>query len=197
MGKWRLAMALFALALLCACEKSTPESVATGPTRWQRAHPTQFTRDVIAIDAAAIRGDRKAVEANLRRAQDNFRRSLKLPDPSRPIDHELARVAAKRIEGVRSVVWLDRENLFVIVSTNERKSHSTIDAICLQLEPLGDTLAVVVNLQSGAATTGDQLEILSRNCQLEPGDRAFLQRNRQVDALSPAYRAQHKANNTP
>ena len=189
-------MALSALSLLSACEQSAPKVVTAGPTRWQPAHPTQFTRDVIAIDAAAMRGDRRAVEANLQRAQDNFRRSLMLPDPGKPIDHELARAAARRVEGVRSVVWLDRENLFVIVAKNEQRSYSTIDDICLQLDPLGDTLAVVVNLQSGAATTGDQLEILSRNCQLPPGDRALLQQYRQVDALSPAYRAQHKANNT-
>jgi hypothetical protein len=80
-------MALSALAALCACEKSAPESV-------HRSHalaagrPAQFTRDVAAIDAAALRGDRKAVQANLRDAQDNFRRSMKLPDPTRPVDKE-------------------------------------------------------------------------------------------------------------
>ena len=99
------------------------------------------------------------------------------------------------VEGVRSVVWLDHENLFVIVKENAQRSSEMIDQICMELEPLGDTLAVVVNLQSGAATNGDELEILSRNCQLEAGDRAFLQRTRQVDALSPSIRAQHKANN--
>jgi hypothetical protein len=190
-------MAVSALALLCACEPSAPKVESDHPVRWHRADPTQFTRDVIAVNAAALRGDPTAVEANLHRAHDNVRRSLKLPDPSRPIDPELARVAAKRVDGVRSVVWLDRENMLVIVSRNEQKSQSTIDAICLQLDPLGDTLAVVVNLQSGAATTGDELEILSRNCQLAPGDRALLQEYRRVDALSPAYRAQQQANNTP
>lgn len=54
---------------------------------------------------------------------------------------------------------------------------------------------MVVNLQSGAATNGDELEILSRNCQLDPGDRAFMRKARQVDVLSPEIRAQHKANN--
>ena len=120
---------------------------------------------------------------------------MKMADVTRPIDRELARAAAKRVEAVRSAVWLDRDNLFVIVKRNEQRSQSTIDLICMELEPLGDTLAVVVNVQSGAATSGDDLEILSRNCQLDPGDRAFLQRNRQVDALSPSARAQHKANN--
>ena len=95
---------------------------------------------------------------------------------------------------IEEAVWLDRENLFAIVEQNEQKSQQTIDEICTQLDPLGDTLGVVVNLQSGAATSGDELEILSRNCQLEPGDRAYLQQTRQVDVLSPAIRAQHKAN---
>jgi hypothetical protein len=149
---------------------------------------------VVAADAAALAGDRAGVEAQLRAGQDSFRRSMKLPDPARPVDHELARVAAKRVEGVRSAVWIDRENLLVIVEKNPQKSQQTIDAICMQLDPIRDTLGVVVNVQSGAATTGDELEILSRNCQLEPGDRALLQRNRQVDVISPEIRAQHKAN---
>ncbi|MBC7989084.1 MAG: hypothetical protein H7Y19_05815 [Luteimonas sp.] len=81
-----------------------------------------------------------------------------------------------------------------IVSTNEARSYDTIDSICMGLEPLGDTLGVVVNLQSGVARSGDELEILSRNCQLQPGDRAMLQRNRQIDVISPQIRAQHRVN---
>ena len=96
--------------------------------------------------------------------------------------------------GVRSVVWIDHENLLAIVTRNEQRSQATIDAICMQREPLGDTLGVVVNLQSGAARTGDELEVLSRNCQLAPGDRTMLQRARVVDAIDPAIRAQHRAN---
>jgi hypothetical protein len=188
---WVIALALS----LSACETPPDEPAAAAPKRWQEPNPAQFTRDVAAVDAAALVGDTQAMKANMQAAQDNFRRSIKLPDPGKPIDHELARAAAKSVDGVRSAVWLDRENLFAIVDRNEQKSQQTIDAICLRLEPLGDTLAVVVNLQSGAATTGDELEILSRNCQLQPGDRAFLQKNRQVDVLSPAIRAEQKANN--
>jgi hypothetical protein len=181
------------LLMLAACE-APPEPVAKGPIRWKEPAPTDFAAHVMATDAAALAGDRTAVQAQMQAAGDSMRRSMKLADPARRVDHELARTAAKRVEGVRSAVWLDRENLFAIVAQNGQKSQQTIDAICTQLDPLGDTLGVVVNLQSGAATTGDELEILSRNCQLEPGDRAYLQRNRQVDVLSPAIRAQHKAN---
>jgi len=99
------------------------------------------------------------------------------------------------VGGVRSVVWIDNTNLFAIVARNEDRSYATIDAVCMQLEPLGDTLGVVVNLQSGAATNGDELAILSRNCQLKPGERALLQPTRQIDVVDPSVRAQHKVNN--
>lgn len=120
---------------------------------------------------------------------------MKLPDPQRRIDPESARAAARRVEGVRSVAWIDRENLFAIVDRNEARSEATIDAICLALEPLGDTLAVVVHLQSGAAVNGDDLRILSRNCQLPMGERALLQRDRPVDVLPERVRALHRADN--
>jgi hypothetical protein len=149
---------------------------------------------LVAARGAALIGDQQAVQAHLEASAENMRRAMKLADPSRPVDREMARVAAKGITGVRSAVWIDRENVFAIVVSNEARSYATIDAICIALEPFGDTLGVVVNLQSGAARTGDDLEILSRNCQLAPGDRAMLQRVRQIDAIAPEIRAQHKAN---
>jgi hypothetical protein len=149
---------------------------------------------LVAAHGAALIGDEQALKAHFEASAEDMRGSMKLADPSRPMDREMARVAAKAIPGVRSVVWIDRENVFAIVASNEARSYATIDAICIALEPFGDTLGVVVNLQSGAARTGDDLQILSRNCQLAPGDRALLQRVRQVDAIAPEIRAQHKAN---
>jgi hypothetical protein len=67
-----------------------------------------------------------------------------------------------------------------------------IDRVCVALEPLGDTLAVVVNLQDATAKNGDEAMTLSRNCQLPEGQRAFLQAKRQVDVVSPELRAQFK-----
>jgi hypothetical protein len=190
----RAKVAYLAAALALAACSAEREPAAGEPKRWSQPPAGETAARVVAANAAALTGDRAAVNEQMRAAQDSFRRSIKLPDPARRIDHELARAAAKQVTGVRSVVWLDRENLFAIVEQNAQKSQQTIDAICARLDPLGDTLGVVVNLQSGAATSGDDLEILSRNCQLEPGDRAYLQRNRQVDVLSPAVRAQHRAN---
>ena len=106
-----------------------------------------------------------------------------------------ARRAVRQIDGVRSVAWIDRENLFVIVSHNAARTDATIDAACFAMEPLGDTLGVVVHLQSGEAVDADDLRILSRNCQLPPGERAFLQRDRPVDVIPDAVQSQHRADN--
>lgn len=125
---------------------------------------------------------------------EDMRRAMKLPDASRPIDPEAARTAAHSLPGVRSVAWLDRSNFMVRVDSAERRSHQTIDELCYQLEPLGDTLAVVVHLQNAAARTREEMDTLSRNCQLAPGDKALLQRNRKVDVLDPGIRSQHRAN---
>ncbi len=189
------------IVLLCACGSLLACTRSAEPTQrkpqqaGQPLDPVVLAARIAATQAAAAVGDQKAVEANFDAINENFRKSIKLADLSRSVDRESARQAARRVDGVRSVAWIDRENLFLIVSSNDARSYATIDAICLELESLGDTLGVVVNLQSGAATNGDDLEILSRNCQLAPGDRAFLQSNRQIDVIPAGIRAQHRANN--
>ncbi len=139
-------------------------------------------------------GNQEGVQRGMENLNEDLRKSMTLADPSRRLDQEAARSAVRNVDGVRSVVWIDHENLLAIVTRNDQRSQATIDAICMQLEPLGDTLGVVVNLQGGAARTGDELEILSRNCQLAPGDRAMLQRIRAVDVIDPQVRAQYRAN---
>jgi len=98
------------------------------------------------------------------------------------------------VEGVRSVAWVDAANLFVIVERNALKTERTINRICVALEPLGDTLGVVVNLQSGEARNAAELQLLVRNCQLAFGDRAFAQDRRDGNVVSDAIWAQHEAN---
>src|SRR5690606_32807569 len=96
-----------------------------------------------AIRASALNGDQDGVNRNMQAFSDDFRRSIRLADPARAIDRESARSAIRGVSGVRSVAWVDRENLLVIVSSNEARSYQTIDDICLELEALGDTLGVV------------------------------------------------------
>lgn len=190
------AVLFIAVALLASCS-SAEETVQ--PRKPQRAgEPMSVVATAANLAKArtsAVVGDTEGTQRAVEAMAEDYRKAIKLADPGRPVDRESARSAARRVQGVRSVVWLDATNLFAIVERNEQRSQAMIDAICLELEPLGDTLGVVVNLQSGAAANGDELEILQRNCQLAPGDHALLQRPRKVDVIDPAVRAQHKANN--
>lgn len=191
-------MAILALSVLSGCK---PTTEAEEPRRPQQAGQPMSMVDTAAnlakVRVGAATGNQQMAKEGVEAMSRDMQRAMRLPDPARRIEPESARAAAKRVPGVRSVVWLDRSNLFAIVDSNAQRSYDTIDAICLELEPLGDTLAVTVNLQSGAATDGDALEILSRNCQLPPGEQALLHRKRQVDVIDPAIRALHKANNPP
>lgn len=124
---------------------------------------------------------------------EDFRKSIKLPDATRPIDHEAARAAVRPLTGVRSSAWMDHSNLIVMVDGAQYRNMETIDRVCDALTPLGDTLAVVVNLQNVAATNSHEADTLSRNCQLPEGERALLQHKRQIDALDPAMRREFEA----
>ena len=189
-----------ALLLLSACgQEPAPTGSATPqdralPQAGKPMDPSDTAASLAAIQTAALTGDEEAVRRKFREMHSGLMRSMKIPDPRRKIDRESARAAARQVAGVRSVVWLDRENLLALVESADARSYSTIDEICYELEALGDPLAVVVNLQNANARNGDELEILSRNCQLAPGDRAFARRERMVDVIDPAIRAQHEAN---
>ena len=114
--------------------------------------------------------------------------AARIPDPGRPIDHEEARMAAQAVDGVRSAVWLDSDNLVVMVNGAKYRTMDTIDRVCAGLDPLGDTLAVVVNIEDVTAKTADDAESISRNCQLPEGERAANQPKRQIEALDPELR---------
>lgn len=193
MGNKDVAVGLLLLALAGCAEAPQPEH-ARPQQAGQALDPARTAARIASIRANAVLGNQEGAQREIEGLSEDFRRSIKLADPARKVDRESARIAARNVPGVRSVVWIDHENLLAIVERNDQRSYDTIDGICLQLEPLGDTLGVVVNLQSGSARSGDELEVLSRNCQLLPGDRALLQRNRQVDVIDPRVRAQHRAN---
>lgn len=190
-----VAAALMASLSVAACTRNVELPQRRPEQAGQPMDPVKVAARIAATRASAMTGDQKAVRANMQALNEDFRKSIKLADPARRVDRESARAVAKRVDGVRSVAWVDNTNLLAIVSRNDARSYATIDAVCMELEPLGDTLGVVVNLQSGAAISGSELQILSRNCQLAPGDRALLQTKRQLDVVSPEIRAQHRANN--
>ncbi|TZF86869.1 hypothetical protein [Cognatilysobacter lacus] len=189
----RYLLACLALALLSACH---PDDSAR-PQAGRPMNSAETALHLAKVQAAAHAGDQDALRHEMGQMNDDMRRAMKLPDASRPIDPESARAAAKRVPGVHSVVWLDRTNLLALVDRNDLRSMTTIDAICTELDPLGDTLAVVVHLQSRVARTGDELETIHRNCQLAEGDRAMLQAVKKVDVIPPEIRAEHAAQQDP
>ena len=154
--------------------------------------PLRTAGHMASTRAAAIAGDQAGVQRGMEAMSEDMRRAMKLADASRPIDRESARGVARGMIGVLSANWIDRHNLLVRVDGAELRSQQTIDELCVQLEPLGDTLAVVLHVQNAEARTHDDMDTLSRNCQLATGDSAFMQRPRTVDALDPAIRAQHR-----
>jgi len=195
MKRTRMAFAAW-LLLLAGCGPAAETDVPEQPARaGQPMDPADIAGRMALAEGAAALGDRETSRRQIEALTRDYMQAIKLADTSRAIDHEAARRAARQVPGVRSVAWIDRENLFVIVSSNPARSYATIDAVCLALEPLGDTLGVVVHLQSGAAIDPDDLAILSRNCQLPPGDRALLQTSRAVDVIPAEVQAQHRADN--
>lgn len=187
--------ALVLAGLLAAC--SAPQGDTPNAPRPQQAgqpmDPGRVAAHMLGARAAAVTGNQAGVQRSVDALSEDLRKAMKLADASRPIDHEAARAVARALPGVRSANWIDRHNLLVRVDGAGWRTHATIDALCVALEPLGDTLAVVVNLQDAAPTTRDGMDTLSRNCQLAPGDHAMMQRPRTVDALDPALRARQRA----
>jgi hypothetical protein len=179
--------------LLGGCTREAPEEPKPERAGEPVSGPEFLARTAVTA-GASISGQDDIVRAQQQAVYDDYRRAIKLADPARAVNREQAREVARRIDGVRSVAWVDAANLYVIVERNEQKTEQTIDRICLALEPLGDTLGVVINLQSGEATTGAELQLLVRNCQLAVGEHAFLHDRRDRNVVSDAVWAQHEAN---
>lgn len=165
------------------------------PQAGQPVNPLTIAAHLVAVPVASALGDEATAQAQFDAAHADLMRSMKVADSRRPIDRGAARAAARQVAGVRSVAWVDRHHLLALVDGSGYRNQRTIDGICRQLEPLGDTLAVVVHLQDATARTGDELETINRNCQLKPGEYAMAQSKRQLDVIDSAIRARHKAVN--
>lgn len=181
------------LAVACAQQPEPPPGQPRPQQAGQALDPLKTAGHMAAMRAASLTGNQDAARRHFNAMHQDLMRAMKLADASRPIDREAARVIARALPGVRSANWIDRHNLLVRADSAELRSQRTIDDLCVRLEPLGDTLAVVVHVQNAAPATRDEMDTLSRNCQLAPGDQALFQRNHKVDALDPALRAQHRA----
>lgn len=175
----------------CSLER-VEEEETTFPQAGRPPDPLRTTARLAAMRAAAIRGDHEGLQRHASAMQEDLRLAMRLPDPARPIPREPARAAVRRVDGVRSVGWVDRDNLLVRVDSWGLRTHAMIDRVCRAMEPLGDTLGVVVNLQSASVDSGGEMQTLARNCQLPPGERALAQRPRQMDVIPEDIRRQHR-----
>lgn len=190
MPRWLIAAAIACLAAT-GCSKADGEGTATThrPLQdGQGTHPLVTAGHLAGAELAGLRGNQRAMHAHVEAMQRNLMRDMRLADPSRRISPEAARAAVRPLAGVQSSAWIDRNNLLVMVGGNAYRSMAMIDRICLVLEPLGDTLGVVVNLQDVTATTSEGADTLSRNCRLAAGQRATLQPKRRMDVLAPEVR---------
>jgi hypothetical protein len=195
MQRWLIAAAVTCVAA-AGCSETPDGKTAQTTRRPQQAgstRPLVTASHLAGIEVAGLTGDQRAMQGHVEAMHKDMMRSMHLADPSRRIDHEAARAAVRPLPGVQSAVWIDNANLLVMVGGGQYRSMATIDNVCLALEPLGDTLSVVVNLQDVMATTSEGADTLSRNCQLGAGERAMFQQKRQVDVLDPEVRRVFRA----
>ena len=100
-----LAVAVF---LLASCSSDDREAEPRRPQQaGQPLNPVATAAHIAGAHASALVGDQEAVQANMHALNESFRKSIRLADPVRAVDREAARTAAKLIDGVRSVVWID------------------------------------------------------------------------------------------
>jgi hypothetical protein len=188
-------LGVFAVAgALAGCQSQSSGAKSHQPAaQAPRVTPLSVAQRVAAVRAGALLGDSEAVGQNVQGMTRDILHDARIPDPARPIDHEAARAAVRPLPGVRSVVWMDHDNLLVMVGGAAYRNMAMVDRVCAALDPLGDTLAVVVNVQDVTATTSEGADAVSRNCRLPGGQRAFLQPRRRIEVLDPAIRKAFKA----
>ncbi|MEP6605686.1 MAG: hypothetical protein ABJA60_06165, partial [Nitrosospira sp.] len=195
----RRGVSTFVLTMLAAlgvaaCDRANDQHAeARHPQQaGQPVNPYAMAGHIVAGRADLLTGDSRGAQKHIEAMASDITRSARIPDVSRPIDHEAARAAVRPLAGVRTSLWLDRANFVVMVGDQQHRSMAMIDKVCLALEPLGDTLAVVVNVQDVTAKNPDGATTLSRNCQLQEGQRAFMQAKREVDVVPKETRERFK-----
>ncbi len=166
---------------------------AKPPRAGEPVNPYLTAAHLVAARTDATLGDARGAKKHVDAIAHDVARSARIIDVSRPIDHEAARAAVRPLAGVRSAIWLDNANLAIMVDGSRYRTSAMIDAACDALDPLGDTLAVVVHVQDATATNADGATTLSRNCQLPEGERALMQSKRNVDVVSPELHSAFKA----
>ena len=180
MQSWLIAAAVTCVVATGCCETPDGKTAQTArrPQQAGLTNPLVTAGHLAGIEAASLTGDQRTMQSHVEAMHKDMMCSMHLADSSRGIDHEAARAAVRPLQGVQSAAWIDNANLLVMVGGGQYRSMATIDNVCVALEPLGDTLSVVVNVQDVMATTSEGADTLSRNCQLGAGERAMFQQKR-------------------
>lgn len=147
-----------------AGETGTALPMHVGPDQPSVAH------HMGAIRAATAAGDDTAMRAGVDAMNAASRQAMRLVDPGRAVDREAARATVQQLPGVRAAGWIDRTRLLVVTARDDAGAEAMIETVCLRLEPLGDTVGVVVSVQDGA--TGGRPRETSRGCRSAPGEQA-------------------------
>jgi hypothetical protein len=147
-----------------AREIGTPLPAHGGPD------PASIARHMGAIRAATAAGNDTAMRAGVDAMNTASRQAMRLVDPGRSVDREAARAAVQQLPGVRAAGWIDRTRLLAVTARDDVGAEAMIETVCLRLEPLGDTVGVVVSVQDAAA--GGRPRETSRGCQSARGEQA-------------------------
>ena len=133
--------------------------------------PATVSRYMTAIRAAAATDDQNTMRANVDAMDQASRQAMRLVDPGRAVDREAARAAVQQLPDVRAAGWIDRTRMLVVVARDDLRNEAMIETVCRRLEPVGDTVGVVVSVQGRAATSGRLPRETGRRCRLAPGER--------------------------
>lgn len=191
------AFQVIAALLMLGCARPSEPEQAKPQTAGKPLDPARTAARIATLRVAAATGNQAEAARQMQALQEDMRKSMRLADPARRIDPEAARALAKTIPGVHSVAWIDRENLLAIVDGNESRNERMIDRICLALEPLGDTLGVVVNLKTRNPDSVAERGTTSRNCQLPVGQTALFQKVHPTYDPPPEVMAAFRASQRP
>lgn len=139
-----LRCALIGAVAVCAtaCQRQAADTAAEKPRPQQAGqalNPYATAGHIAGARAALLTGNQQAAQQHVEAMARDVARSARLRDTRRPIDHEAARAALRPMPGVRSVLWLDADNLAVMVDGQTYRNMDMIDRLCVALEPLGDT----------------------------------------------------------
>lgn len=116
MKRWPMAAAVICMAAAgCSRTDADAPSNTRRPQQAGATSPLATAGHLAGIEAAGLTGNQRAMQGHGDAMHKDMMRSMHLPDPSRPINHEAARTAVRPLQGVQSSVWIDRSNLLVMV----------------------------------------------------------------------------------